>query len=392
MLILSLAPHADARTAEWAFARMEGGQLVHQGRASAAQLAQENRSAVAIVPAQRLSWHGVTLPPNSHGSRLPRVLQGLLEDVLLEDPASLHLVPAPNAQAIARTGGALWVAVCDPSWLRAALAPLQAVGIRLQGLLPELSPGPHAVYLMGSEPEPQVWWTHPEGVVALPAQPHDWRAFGVSGDTPLYAEASHLRWAQAHGLEPEMQNAPSRWLAATRTGWDLARGEWGQGQAARLQRALSGAWDRFAHAPQWRWTRWGLLTLLAMQWLGLEWQAWQARAEQAQWQVQQQALLQQTFPKVQVVLDPPLQMAREVQTLRLSRGQLGPGDFEPLLAALGEALDPQERPQALHYQGDRLRVEGVALSPGLQARLQARGYSTQTQEGTRWHLQPGVRP
>ena len=97
MLILSLAPHADARTAEWAFARVEGGQLVHQGRASAAQLAQESRLAVAIVPAQRLSWHGVTLPPNSHGGRLPRVLEGLLEDGVLADPASLHLVPAPSA-------------------------------------------------------------------------------------------------------------------------------------------------------------------------------------------------------------------------------------------------------------------------------------------------------
>lgn len=65
MLILSLAPHADARTVEWAFARMEGGQLVHQGRASAAQLAQENQLAMAIVPAQRLSWHEVTLPPTA---------------------------------------------------------------------------------------------------------------------------------------------------------------------------------------------------------------------------------------------------------------------------------------------------------------------------------------
>ena len=63
---------------------------------------------VAVVPWQCLSWHAVTLPPHS-GPRLSAVLQGLLEEQLLDDPAQLHLAVAPHAPT--RSGGATLVAL-----------------------------------------------------------------------------------------------------------------------------------------------------------------------------------------------------------------------------------------------------------------------------------------
>lgn len=392
MLILSLPASADAQANEWAVVRVEGGQIVHHGRLTAAELADQGRTLVATVPASRLSWHLVDLPPNSHGARFTRVMQSLLEDCLLQPPENLHLVAAPGASAIARTGGQIQVAVCDPSWLRAALAPLQAVGVRPQRLLPEISPRSSTIYLTGQEPRPQVWWAHAQGVQPLPAQPSEWARLGVPAETVLRAEAAQVRWAQEQGLTPELQNAPGRWLQATESPWDLAQGEWGQSRRARMQRSLVSAWDAVAHAPEWRWARGGLAALIALQWLGIEWQAWQARSEQAQWQTQQQMLLQEAFPKVKVILDPPLQMAREVQSLRLARGQLGLGDLEPLLAALGQALEPPAQVTQLRYQGDRLTVEGLALDPQVRNRLRALGYRVQADGDMRWHLHPGETP
>ena len=59
---------------------------------------------VAVVPAQALSWHQVQLPQGSlprsmlgerGAPRLRAILDGLLEDQLLDDPAQLHLALQP---------------------------------------------------------------------------------------------------------------------------------------------------------------------------------------------------------------------------------------------------------------------------------------------------------
>ena len=47
-------------------------------------------------------------------TRLRSILEGLLEDRLLDDPAQLHFALQPGARA----GSPVWVAVCDRSWLR----------------------------------------------------------------------------------------------------------------------------------------------------------------------------------------------------------------------------------------------------------------------------------
>ena len=56
------------------------------------------------MPAAALSWHQVTLPQGSMSGavRLRSVLNGLLEDRLLDDPESLHFALEPGA----RVGGA----------------------------------------------------------------------------------------------------------------------------------------------------------------------------------------------------------------------------------------------------------------------------------------------
>ena len=75
---------------------------------------------VALVPAQALSWHQVKLPVGSvprvmsgerASARLRSILDGALEDQLLDDPAQLHLALQPRP---ALTPGCGWRPVTGP--------------------------------------------------------------------------------------------------------------------------------------------------------------------------------------------------------------------------------------------------------------------------------------
>jgi hypothetical protein len=65
-----------------------------------------------------------------------------------------------------------------------------------------------------------------------------------------------------------------------------------------------------------------------------------------------------TFPGTQVVVDPVLQMTRQVTALRSRSGQSGPDDFLPLLGRLGEALGPAgtDALAAMEFRDGRLKV------------------------------------
>ena len=106
ILALPLHPGADAHRVSFVHS-LDGITVTHSGHAAPADLPVSGGEIVAIIPWQRLSWHAVTLPPQT-GNRLMAVLHGLLEDQLLDDPAQLHLAVAPHTSV--RRGGATLVA------------------------------------------------------------------------------------------------------------------------------------------------------------------------------------------------------------------------------------------------------------------------------------------
>ncbi len=63
-----------------------------------------------------------------------------------------------------------------------------------------------------------------------------------------------------------------------------------------------------------------------------------------------------TFPQVQAVVDPPLQMQRFHDQLRRERGQLGTTDFLPLLAAASEAMAGQGKFRSINFEDGRLEL------------------------------------
>jgi len=128
-LILYLPPQPGAAQAEFDYAlTTDGSSVDSHGSAPAALLpapARAGAEVVAVVPVAMISWHRVDLPKGTTASspRLRAVLEGLLEDQLLDEPEALHFA----LQAQVRPGVPLWVAACDRAWLRSAVQALEAL-------------------------------------------------------------------------------------------------------------------------------------------------------------------------------------------------------------------------------------------------------------------------
>jgi general secretion pathway protein L len=324
---------------------------------------------------------------------LQSVLQGLLEDRLLDDPQQLHLVLSADADTTARTGGETLVAVCDKQWLRDTLAPLQAAGLTVQRIVPELSPTETPVLQVMGEPDhSQSLLCHAHGVTLLPPNTAQWRAFAELNQDDLQIQAEPAMVARVQSTlqrQPMLQSAAQRWVKSSQSAWDLAQGEWAQGRTQRAQRQVLAAWQTLMHAPAWKPVRWGMVTLVVLQVLGLNALAWREQSALNAQQASLQHILKTTFPSVTLVIDAPLQMQREVDALQQKSGAASSNDLEPLLAALAGVLPAGQTPTQIHFANHALRVQGVALDGNAAgvARLKAQGLSLRQDGNDTWVLQ-----
>jgi general secretion pathway protein L len=392
MLIIAL-PHSAHANTGYAHVHSDGHSVLRSATGAAATLSAHAGEVVAVVPHSRLAWLRVQLPPASHGPRLQSVLHGLLEDRLLDEPQQLHIVLAPDAEQTARTGGDTLVAVCDKQWLRDALAPLQAAGLTVQRIVPELSPSDKPVLQVMGEPDhSQSVLCHAHGVTLLPPNTAQWRAFAELSQDNLQIQAEPAMVTRVQSTlqrQPMLQSAAQRWVKSSQSDWDLAQGEWAQGPIQRLQRQVLTAWQTALHAPAWKPVRWGVVALIALQVLGLNALAWRERSALNAQQASLQSILKTTFPSVTLVVDAPLQMQREVDALQQKSGSASSTDLEPLLAALAGVLPAGQTPQQIHFANHTLRVQGVTFdsnAPGV-ARLKAQGLNLRQDGNDTWVLQ-----
>ena len=392
MLIIALPHDAHTASAGYAHVHSDGHSVLRSATGAAATLSNHAGEGVAVVPHSRLSWLPVTLPPASHGPRLAAVLQGLLEDRLLDDATQLHLVLSPEAETQARTGGPALVAVCEKVWLRQALAPLQAAGLTVQRIVPELSPSARPMLQVMGEPDhAHSVLCHAQGVTLLPPNTAQWHAFAALNADDLQIQAEPAMVARVQSTlqrQPMLQSAAQRWVKSSQSDWDLAQGEWAQGRTQRLQRALQAAWQTLRYAPAWRPVRWGLVALLAIQVVGLNALAWRERSHLNDQQAALQNILKTSFPSVTLIIDAPLQMQREVDLLQQKSGAASSTDFEPLMAALASVLPAGQTPAQLRFSQQTLRVQGV--TPDAQtSNLQRQGLSLRQESNDTWVLQAG---
>jgi general secretion pathway protein L len=392
MLIIAL-PHSISATTGYAHVHSDGHSVLRTATGAAVTLSAHAGEVVAVVPHSRLSWLRVQLPPASHGPRLQHVLQGLLEDRLLDDPQRLQMVLSPEGQQMARTGGETLVAVCDKTWLREALAPLQAAGLTVQRIVPELSPSASPVlHVMGEPSHSHSVLCHLHGVTLLPPNTAHWHAIAELAQNDLQIQAEPAMVARVQSTlqrQSMLQSAAQRWVQSSQSVWDLAQGEWAQGRIQRMQRQAQAAWQTLWHAPAWRPVRLGALTLVVLHVLGLNALAWRERSLLQAQQAALQTILTSTFPSVTLVIDAPLQMQREVDALQQQTGTTSRTDFEPLLASLADVLPAGQTPQHIHFANHVLRVQGITLDSNAAGvdRLRARGLRLRQDGNDTWVLQ-----
>ena len=312
---------------------------------------------VVVLADTDVSWHRITLP-KAPAARLSAAIAGVLEEQLLDEPGAMHLAVAPGASG----GQACWVAAVDKAWFAAELRALEKAGLHAERAVPmswpEDTPMGHFSASFGADAGApmQLTWSDANGVAAI----------GVQGALarqmlPIWA-AQPARWS-AH---PAVAAPAERWLGrnvlvlsddqrllqAVRSLWNLRQFELAARHRGTL--ALRDAWRRFRSAA-WRPVRWGLISLVALQVVGLNLWAWHQQRQVDERRVATTQLLRSTHPQVRAVLDAPVQMQRETDTLRSAAGRAGDTDLETLLGVVAAAWPEGQAPLAsLKFDSGRL--------------------------------------
>ena len=380
----------------------DGHNLIDHACVSAALLPATARASevVAVVPVELLSWHRVELPKGmgTGSARLRPVLEGLLEDRLLDETTQLHLALEPAAGP---GGGPVWVAACDKPWLHGHLQALETAQRRVSRVVPEFSPeaGVLRMHVISDAGLPQLIMTGGQvaGVMRLPLTT---AAMALAPSTEDDAEI--LMFAEPEVVElaekllqrkVELTTRPQRWLEAAQSPWDLAQFELASSSRLRAVKRLTMFARDLLHAPAGRPARWGFALLVVIHLVGLNIWSWQV---QNNLQAQRTAIastLTQTFPRIKLVVDAPLQMERELVVLRQTSGTLSDRDLEPVLVALGSVARADLSLGAIEFMAGETRLKGMQLgapeASRISEQLQRLGYAAR-QDGDTFFIQQVV--
>lgn len=377
-LVMPPPPHAPDG-ALWECVRSEAPHLSQVS--TGVPLGVDRADTIVVVPAAALSWHQTSLPPGllaSNGqprneAKLRAVLEGLLEDQLLDDPAHLHFA----LQGHARTEGTLWVAACLRSWLKDVLQALKDAGHHVSRIVPEWAPAvgeeaPSALWLTGEADAAQLVWTDRSGVHRRTGSANRSHLLGMAPGWPIdrrvMAEPACAALAESWlQREASVQHRAQRLQQCADTEWNLAQAEFASRNTwmRRTADATSVLW----RAPAWRPARWAIAALCGIQLLGLNAQAWQARQALTAQRGAIQAVLLSTFPNTPVVIDAPLQMQRAVDALGQASGQAQAHDLERLLELVGTLVPPAQLPSTVEFGAGELRMSPWTADTGSTQRL-----------------------
>jgi len=384
-----LLPPTESGT-DWTCVDTHGALASGEERVLGLDQLHPSKDAVLVVPWQWMSWHRITLPPNSHRQLLP-IVASLLEEELLDPIDDLHLSFEPQALTVARQGGEISVGVCKTADLQHALQALATRSCRPSRIAPELAPGesPQALQLNWVQGASQAHriCRHEQGFFAVPAnnpflpegmfnpKPQAVRAWA---EPALVKEAE--RWLALAGwaVPVQVQTRKDRLLDAARSPWNLAQGHFKTQSSWQHQTRAARQWLMLD--PKAKGLRWGLLALVLIQGLGLVASNWQDRRELAALQTLIDQSFAQALPNTPQ-LDAPAQMAQALRQLEQQHGVPSTSDLGHLLAAWGQVM-PQHPIEQFAYQRDELQIQGLSpevlkaaeASPwqrlGLQARVQ----------------------
>jgi general secretion pathway protein L len=409
-LIITLALRGAGLATEYDYAlSLDGQSLSAQGCASAALLpATPGRGAlvVALVPARAMSWHRVKLPTalgkfvlgrQADQSRMRSVLAGLMEETLLDEPERLHFAVFPGA----RPELPVWVAVCQRGWLHEAIQALADSQHPVSRIVPEFAPvldtaAPCTAHVSSGLEPAQLSLCTPDGVTVLPLGAAAVALVKLAMPVDIVTEPAVAALAEQAFKQPvTLQSRAQRQMLAADSAWDLAQFDLRTSRRARTLKTFAQGWLVLSRGPQWRPVRRGLGVLLLTQVLGINALAWEERSVLADKQAAIHSLFTQTFPDVPVIVDAPVQMAREVALLQQATGHAsGPG-LGDILMAIATAAPAYKAPSAIELTANEFRFKGQSMSADesalLLGKLSSRGWHARVQ-GDSLLIQAGEGP
>jgi len=364
-LILHL-PAAESAELDWSLSDRQGAPL-RQGRDALADVPRAER-VTAVIPANHVLFTELKLPPVS-AARLQTLLPFAIEDKLMSDPASIvALAGGANAN------GERVVAVVDKPWLMRALSQLVEAGFRPDSVIP-------ASELV---PREAGHWT-----AVLPPAQHDRRdgfvvredGFALAFDVSATGEAP---FALVLAVKEAGDRAPRAFTALSShesdvTAWpeQLGRPVHWRAPAARVPAASPfdflnhPALRIFARRSDWQ-SAWPafkpaalLAATLAVVYLGsLAWEVWQLERQQHALRQDMTTLFQSAFPEARAIVDPALQMARNLEQLKRDRG-LANDPAVPALARMTEWLkaSPGVKVESLRFDGKVVTADVSFTTP-----------------------------
>lgn len=373
----------------------DGGAIGGEGRAPTALLPAATSTVLVCAPGD-VSFHRITVP-RAPAARMDSALRGLLEERVLDDVDGLHLALEPGAQP----GAQAWVAVMDASALKVAIERLETAGRPVDRVVPAQVPGQTPATLdvasvlvdghrtdvdvgfdggfdAAAPVDERAWvsFSHADGLVAWPWNVAAGRPGALTqallpdplpADLSCSASPALVQASEAWLGRPVAVRTPAqRLLAASQVGWNLR--QFGLAPRHRGATVMRDLLTRL-RSPAWRPVRWGLAGLIGVQLIGLNAWAWQQRSELAQRKDRMTQLLRSAHPQVRAILDAPVQMRRENESLRASAGKAGDTDLEPMLQAVASAWPDKLPVQTLRYENARLTLAAPQLGDDEVARL-----------------------
>ncbi|WGY68470.1 type II secretion system protein GspL [Burkholderia cepacia] len=450
-LIVSLPPREPAvPLQEWQWPELpftlvdKAGQVQRAGRAALALLPRANAT-VLIVAARDVLLLAATVPPLK-GPKLRQALPNIVEDQLIQDPLGCHIALDPAALP----DGRRVLAVVDRAWFRTICEAFTAAGHRHLSAVPATRclPAPRApaetaliapadgeradaAALAKDAAEPAARPATVAAVLGLATSVEP--VLVEAGAQPAVAGAPRLELAVARGALGEGFVAPAARAAGTLTalarGGDVELYELGEpGAEPRLasvsrsdsallpgaaplpfdtfaRRALAEKFDlcqfEFESQP-WRFDRATVKRLrvplalvaatLGVAVIGMNLHWWKLSRERDALSAQITETLLSAFPKTTTVLDPPAQMQRQLDQLRLAAGELSPNDFLSLSSGLSRSMGalPLNGIASLDYHDRRLDVgfkPEVKVDPDFTQRLARNGLSGEVDSNTgKWTI------
>ncbi|KVD90161.1 type II secretion system protein GspL [Burkholderia stagnalis] len=449
-LIVLLPPREPAvPLQEWQWPELpfmlvdKGGHTQRAGRA-ALTLLPRAAATVLVVAARDVLLLAATMPPLK-GPKLRQALPNIVEDQLIQDPQGCHIAvdpaPLPDGRRV--------LAVVDRAWFRTICDAFTAAGHRHLSAVPATRclPSPLVATTVAADPAPgaETEAVAADGDAAPPARPAAVAAvLGVAASVePILVEAGaqpgpsgapRLELAIARGALGEGFAAPAQraagTLAALAGGAPVELYELGEPGAEPRLASVKGAdadallpgaaplpFETFARrataerfdlcqfefeSQPWRFDRATLKRLrvpiaiaaatLGVAVIGMNLHWWKLSRERDALSAQITETLLSAFPKTTTVLDPPAQMQRQLDQLRLAAGELSPNDFLALASGLSRSMGtlPLNGIASLDYHDRRLDVgfkPTVKVDPDFTQRLARNGLAGEVDSSTgKWTI------